>query len=113
MADNKLPIAMDLVILSGILEGMTPEQRREWFVLIKMSEKKKTFHDMARRHRMSNWYLSASVHGKYPMSAKVVKTLEDELGVDMVPFLTPLELARCKFKNPAVPEGSAPAQEEL
>ena len=113
MPENKLPIAMDLTILSSMLEGMTPEQRREWFILIKMSEKKKTFHDMARRHRMSNWYLSASVHGKYPMSAKVVKTLEDELNVDMAPFLSPVEMARCKFKNPALLEGSAPAQEDI
>ena len=112
-ADNKLTIAMDLTILSGILEGMTPEQRREWFILIKMSEKKKTFHDMARRHRMSNWYLSASVHGKYPMSAKVVKTLEDELGVDMRPFLNPAEATRCRIKTADELIGIAPSQEEL
>lgn len=112
MPDNKLPIAMDLVILSGILEAMTPVQRREWFILIKMAEKKKTFHEMAKRHRMSNWYLSASVHGKYPMSAKVVKTLEGELDVDMAPFLSPAEMSRCKSKS-AILEEAAPAQEEL
>lgn len=111
MANNRLPINMDLAVLSEILEGMRPEQRREWFILIKMSEKKKTFHDMARRHRMSNWYLSASVHGKYPMSAKVVKTLEDELGVDMAPFLNLKETSRCRLKSMVLDE--APAQEEL
>ena len=111
--NNKLPIAMDLLLLSNILEGMTPQQRREWFVLIKMAEKKKTFHDMAKRHRMSNWYLSASIHGKYPMSGKVVKTLEDELGVDMRPFLNPVEMARCKVKEIPDPVGAEPGQEEL
>lgn len=112
MADNKLRVAMDMAILSGILDGMTPMQRREWFILIKIAEKKKTFHEMARRHRMSNWYLSASVHGKYPMSAKVVKTLEDELNVDMTPFLNAAEMKRCKFKS-VVPEETEPAMEEL
>ena len=92
---NAIPAGRDMVILSKVLEGMTPAQRREWFILIKMGEKGKTYREMAAKHRVSPWYLSASVAGKYALSPRIVNILEKDLDIDLVPFLSPLEAVKC------------------
>ncbi len=106
---NTIPAGRDMVIISKVLEGMTPAQRREWFILIKMAEKSKTYREMAAKHRVSAWYLSASVAGKYAMSGRVVHILEKDLEIDLVPFLSPAEAVRCGKKGTGVDLG----QEEI
>ena len=105
---------MDRQILAKVLEGMRPEQVREWFIKYKMAERRKSYRDMASRHRVSAWYLAASVSGKYPFSQKVVKTLEAELIIDLTPFLNHAEAARCCRKGlKAKPAAEEPGQEAL
>jgi hypothetical protein len=91
---NEIKGGQDLQILAITIEALTPVQRREWFVKIKMSEKQKNFTDIATRHRLGHGYLASAVAGKYNWSRKVVRALEADLEVDLAPFLTPSEAAK-------------------
>ena len=95
---------MDLRVLSEILEGMTPIQRREWFVKIKMAEMGKTFHEIAKKHRISVWFLSAVVRGKYPMSARACEVLEGDLKIDLRPFMGHHEAVKAMKEKPDMRE---------
>ncbi len=87
-------IPYDLAVVSTVLENMTPTQRREWFVKMKMSERTKSFEDIATRHHFTRARLSDAVNGKSPWSPRVIKALQDDLAVDLTPFLTEKEAAR-------------------
>lgn len=106
---NTIPAGRDMGILSKVLEDMTPAQRREWFILIKMAEKGKSYREMAAKHRVSPWYLSASVAGKYAMTGRIVRILEKDLEIDLVPFLSLTEAAKCGKTGTGVDMG----QEEI
>jgi len=81
----------DLQIVGQVLENMEPIQRREWFVKMKMSERGKSFDEIARRHRFTRAGLGAAVRGLRAWSPRVIKALQDDLAVDLAPFLTEKE----------------------
>jgi hypothetical protein len=84
----------DLQVISEVLEGMTPSQRREWFVKIKMAEHQKTYRDIATRHRFSAWLLASAVNGQATWTPRIVNALQSDLAVDLTPFLTEREAAK-------------------
>lgn len=84
----------DLKMLSKILDGMTLLQRREAIVKLAMSARRKNFEDIARRHRFTTWLLAKAVHGRANWSPRIVRALQADLDLDLVPFLTPQEAAK-------------------
>lgn len=76
----------------GIFEKMTPRQRRWAFIAVKMAEKPTNFTDIAKRHRLSGWFVGACARGKRRMTARCCAALAADLGIDLEPFLTPDEL---------------------
>ena len=88
--ENK-PMAFDLKTLFTVLKKMTPAQRREWVIKIKMSEARKTYDEMARRHHLSKWLIASAVSGRTSWSPRVIAVLETELKMDLTPFLTSKE----------------------
>ena len=88
----------DLAIVQQVLSGMTLTQRREWFVKMKMSERQKSYEDISRRHHFTRQALSKAVQGEVPWSPRVVKALQQDLRVDLAPFLSEHEAARFRSK---------------
>lgn len=84
----------DLIVTQQVLEGMAPVQRREWFIKMKMSERVKSFDEIAGRHRLTRQALSCAVGGQRGWSPRIIKALQDDLAVDLAPFLTEKEAAR-------------------
>lgn len=83
-----------LTITIAAVRALTPEQRRGWFIKMKLDEKGKTLTEVARRHRFSTWLLAAAVNGKASWSRRVVRALQAELKMDLRPFLTKREADR-------------------
>lgn len=108
---NQLPAGISREAWISAFELMTPKARRWAFIAAKMAEKKKNFSDMAKRHRMSTWYLSAAAQGKpgYNMTQRIVDALESDLGIDLAPFVSPDEARKLNHKEEPPP---APATEE-
>lgn len=96
MTDNLIKGGADPQAWIAAFEVMTPIQRRWAFIAAKMSEHKQTFTSMAKRHRLTGWYLGACAQGKYNMAPSAVKALEADLHVDLSPFLSPVELRKCQ-----------------
>lgn len=84
----------DLTIVQQVLATYTPAQRREWFVKMKMSERTKSFDEIAHRHRLTRQALSCAVGGQRGWSPRIIKALQEDLAVDLLPFLTEKETAR-------------------
>lgn len=88
-----MKIPYDLAIVQKVLEIYTPTQRREWFIKMKMSERTKSFDEIAHRHHFTATALSGAVRGQRKWSPRIIKALEDDLRVDLAPFLTAQEAA--------------------
>jgi hypothetical protein len=84
----------DIKIVAEVLENMQPEQRREWFIKIKMAERLQTFASIANHHKFSTWLLAAAVNGNAPWSPRIIKALQADLKLDLAPFLTEREAAK-------------------
>jgi len=84
----------DLIVTQQVLEGMPPVQRREWFVKMKMSERIKSFDEIASRHHLTRQALSCAVGGQRGWSPRIIKALQDDLAVDLTPFLTEKEAVK-------------------
>lgn len=93
MPQNEIKGGVDKAVWFRVFEDMTPVQRRWAFVSVKMAERHKTFKDMAKRHRMTAWYMSECCQGlnDRSLTPKIKKALESELDVDLTPFMSPLE----------------------
>jgi len=85
---NEIKGGRGLTILAQTIEALTPQQRREWFVKIKLAEHGKNFTDIATKHRLGHGYLASAVSGKYGWSRKIVRALEADLKIDLSPYLT-------------------------
>ncbi len=86
--------SFDLVIVQQVLETFTPLQRREWFIKMKMSERCKSFDEISNRHRITRQALSAAVSGQRTWSPRIIKALQDDLALDLAPFLTEQEAVK-------------------
>ncbi|MFH2033353.1 MAG: hypothetical protein ABIJ26_01435 [Candidatus Margulisiibacteriota bacterium] len=96
MSDNEIKANLDRRILATVIEAMTPEQVREWFIKMKMAEHRQNYTDIAKRHRLSKWYLSGAVHGKYGFTPRTVHALEADLSINLRPFLNGAELLKLR-----------------
>lgn len=67
---------------------------RRAYIEAHMSERGKTYREIAARHRMSAWYLAAAVIGKQPMARKHVAALEADLDIKLTAWLTPEETTK-------------------
>lgn len=92
----------DIDIVFRTLLKMSAEQRRGWWVLMKLAEHRKTVREIALRHRLSAHHLGSAIHGSncagqpVTWSPRVIKALQDDLRIDLAPFLTPTEAAKYK-----------------
>jgi len=116
MRNNSIP-GVDRETWIRVFEEMDPKTRRWAFIAAKMAEKKKNFSEMAKRHRMSTWYMAAAAQGKkgYNMTKRIVDALEADLGIDLGPFLSPEEVRkinRAEDKKKPAPAPTPAAQEE-
>ena len=100
MTDNKIKAHVDPEAWMRAFEGMTPRLRRWAFIAAKMAEHKQTFTGMAKRHRMTGWYLGACAQGKGNLTPKAVKALEADLKICLLPFLSPEELRKLGRQEP-------------
>lgn len=100
MKNNKITGGVDPQTWVTVFEQMTPAQRRWAFISAKMAEHHQTFAAIAKRHRVTAWYLGAAAQGKAPLSPKAVKALEDSLSIDLSPFLSPVEARKVTLSKP-------------
>lgn len=100
MTDNTIKAGVDPRAWVTAFESMTPKQRRWAFIAAKMAEHKQTFSGMAKRHRMTGWYLGACAQGKGNLTPKAVKALEASLNVCLAPFLSPEEARKMVHAKP-------------
>lgn len=83
-------------IMTRLVEGMPIPEQRQVFIMVWMVRRKKTFREIARKHRISAWYLSGAVAGRFPWSKKHIAALEAELDVDLSEFITRIEMSKRK-----------------
>lgn len=96
MTENLIKGGIDPKAWMLAFEAMTPVQRRWAFIAAKMAEHKQTFTSMAKRHRLTAWYLGACAQGKYNMAPSAIKALEADLKIDLSPFLSPAEARKAQ-----------------
>jgi len=109
MSENEIKGGVDRQTWVQVFERFSPKERRWAFLAVKMAEHQQTFRGMAKRHKLSPWYLGACAQGKdgYSMTPKVAKALEKSLNIDLAPFLDPVETAKGRWA------ASKPKEESL
>ena len=106
-ADTLSALAMnepDYRLCLAMLQSMTKQERREWYIRRVMAKKKMTFRHIVNKYNrrakkkehLTAWGLNLAVK-RATWTARVVKCLERGLGVDLTVFLyKPGELAKEK-----------------
>ena len=98
----KILQSRDLDIVFKTLLALPVVERRGWWVHMKIAEARKSVRDIALRHRITPHHLGNAIHGSdcagnaVPWSPRIVKALQDDLRIDLTPFLTPKEAARLR-----------------
>ena len=73
---------------------MPLQELRSWIVKMRMVERSQHFNGMAKRHKLTTWHLAAAVNGKANWSPRIIKTLQDDLKMDLTPLLTKQEASK-------------------
>jgi hypothetical protein len=79
---------IDKDILSLVLDNMPINQRREWLIKILMARHGTTFEAIAKKHRISKWYLCGSLSGRFYWNTKVNNALENHFNIDLSGVMT-------------------------
>lgn len=66
---------------------LTDAERREIYLLALMINMKTSYRAIAKRHRMSPWFVSACARGKFRMTDRIRKAFEEDLRCDLSQFL--------------------------
>jgi len=74
-----------------LIKGLTAQQRLEAYIGAAMIREGETGASVAKRHRITRYYVTASITGKRPMRSRVQKALEADLEIDLRSFLIDIE----------------------
>lgn len=86
-----------LAELNEIVRELPLRHARRVLIEIRMVQMCQTYRQIAKRHRMSAWYLSGAVRGILPIAQKHIDALEADLSVVLdKSWLTLEEVARLK-----------------
>ncbi len=85
---------IDKNILADVLDNMPINQRREWLIKILMAQHGTTFDAIAKKHRVSKWYLCGSLYGKFQWNEKVNNAFENHFDIDLTAMMSDEEKER-------------------
>lgn len=74
-------------IVNATFCQLNQKQRREAYITMLLILRNTTYKAIAKRHRISSWYVSACARGSYGMTPRVQKLLEKDLQCDLSLFL--------------------------
>lgn len=78
-------------IIYTLAGELTPQQRMTAYIEMVMRLKGVTAAAVAKKHRLSRYYVSASITGKKKMGARVQCALEEDLGIELDEFVVEIE----------------------
>ncbi len=83
--------------LQRFVAGMSLIEARRVYIEAHMDRLAQTYRQIAKRHRMSAWYLSGGVSGKIPIARKHIYALSTDLSIPLDDcWFTPAELQRLR-----------------